>query len=168
LILGVSLVGLFCLASVEASLAVLREHIVGAENALRESLAGTAPIAAAQSTTSMIPVVGQAVLGFVLPWILALVAIPLETMFDTAGTALVSIAAPALQAVGSLVRLASYAMRSVLGVVQALYDVYIALPLSLARMVQNLPRRPAGEETRVKPNPAPASPPRASQARAHG
>jgi hypothetical protein len=166
LILSVSIIGLFCLASVEASLAVLREHIVGAENALRESLAGTTPITeAAQSSASMIPVVGQAVLGFVLPWILALVAIPLETMFDTAGTALVSIAAPALQAAGSLVRLASYAMRSAIGVVQALYDVYIAVPLSLARMVQNLPRRPASEESRAKANPAPARP---SQVRAHG
>ncbi len=166
LILAVSLLGLFCLASVEASLAVLREQIVGAENALRESLAGTGPDkVVAQSATSLIPVVGQAVLGFVLPWVLALVAIPLETLFDTAGTALVSVAAPILLAFGSLVRLCSYAMRSFIGVIQALYDVYIAVPLSLARMLPNVSRRPQSDEPRANISPSPAP---ASQARVHG
>lgn len=138
-ILAVALLGLLFLSSIEASLAVLREQIVDAETALRQSLAGALPPrvdAAGGSAVSNIPLVGQAVLGFVLPWILALVAIPLETFVETMGTAAVSVTAPLLQIVGTLARLLGYAMSSLVRVLQGLYDVYLAVPLKLQRLFQ--------------------------------
>jgi len=157
IILGVSVLALFFLASVEASLAVLREQIVGAENALRQSLAGTVTAEAVNNpATSSIPVIGQAVLGFILPWVLALVAIPLETFIETCGTAFVSVAAPLLRAFGTLMRLLSYVMQSLVTVMQSLYDVYIAVPLALGRVVQKGIARPGGRRARGAGSPAEA------------
>src|SRR5207248_4655242 len=68
MILTVALGGLFMLACIEASLAVLREQIVESSSALKASLAGTQVVA--ETASSRIPVIGQAVLGFILPWIL--------------------------------------------------------------------------------------------------
>ncbi|MEE8312489.1 MAG: hypothetical protein V3R77_09530 [Candidatus Binatia bacterium] len=135
-ILAVALLALLFLASIEASLAVLREQIVGAETALRQSLAGAAPSTADGSAVSNIPLVGQAVLGFILPWILALVAIPLETFVETMGTAAVSVVAPMLQILGTLSRLLGYLMSSIVRVFQGVYDVYLAVPLQLQRLFQ--------------------------------
>ena len=45
-----------------------------------------------QASASWIPVAGQAALGFVLPWILAMVAIPLEMLLDSARHVLSSLA----------------------------------------------------------------------------
>ena len=83
LILWLAVLGLFFLASVESSLAILREHIVEAENALKMALSGSETGVMERATNSKIPVIGQAVLGFVLPWILAMVAIPLEMFLDS-------------------------------------------------------------------------------------
>ena len=58
------------------------EQIVVADMQLKQSLAGVA-VEEDTSLTASIPVVGQAVLGFVLPWILAMVAIPLELFIST-------------------------------------------------------------------------------------
>ena len=134
-ILAVALLGLFFLSSIEASLAVLREEIVGAENALRQSLAGNAS-SGAEEAVSNIPLVGQAVLGFVLPWILALVAIPLETFMETMGTAMVSVVTPMLRVASAFVRMFGFVVQSLVRMVQGLYDVYIAIPLQLQRLVR--------------------------------
>ena len=66
LLLGLALAGLFFLASVEASLAVLREQLAEADAVLKLSLAGEESRLVAQASSSWIPVVGQATLGFVL------------------------------------------------------------------------------------------------------
>ncbi|NIW45736.1 MAG: hypothetical protein GWN30_13595, partial [Gammaproteobacteria bacterium] len=54
----------------EAALAVLREHIAETNAATTQALAGKA-MAAVAGGNSQITVIGQATLGFVLPWILA-------------------------------------------------------------------------------------------------
>ncbi len=136
LVLGVAFFGLLLLACIESSLAILREHLVAAETALKESLAGSAAAGAAdvaRPLESRIPMIGQAVLGFVLPWILAMVAIPLEVMVRNAGPVgllSLSIGADAssyvMRAMGSALRYLALAMR-------ALYDVYIAIPLQVER-----------------------------------
>lgn len=146
MILCVAVLGLFFLSSIEASLAILREQIVGAETALRQSLAGATPEAGeGGSAVSQIPLIGQAVLGFVLPWILALVAIPLETFVETMGTAAISVFAPLLQALGTVCRLVGHALSSIVRLAQGLYDVYIAIPIQLQKLAARipLPRRAA-------------------------
>ena len=51
-----------------------------------------------EASTSRIPVIGQAVLGFVLPWILAMVAIPLEMLLDSGRHVVAALAAGLLSA----------------------------------------------------------------------
>jgi hypothetical protein len=144
LVLGVALGGLFFLSAVESSLAVLREVIVEADAALKLALAGEAsPVA--QASTSPIPVVGQAVLGFVLPWILALVAIPLEMLLDSGRHVATVLVALVLSALGALARVGAHAVRIVSGVLPNLYDAYVSIPLRLEKALRE--RR----EVRVRP-----------------
>jgi hypothetical protein len=130
LLLGMALGGLFFLAAVESSLAVLREMIVEADAALKLSLAGQQGSIAA-TTTSRIPVVGQAVLGFVLPWIVAMVAIPLEMLLDSSRHVLVYLAALLASGAGSLAFAAARATRALANVLPSVYDAYVSVPLRI-------------------------------------
>ena len=147
LILAVGLVGLFLLASVEASLAVLREMIAEADAALKLALAGAdEPIGRAGS--SKIPVVGQAVLGFVLPWILALVAVPLEMLIDSGRHVAAMLASHALAAVGHLAAALGHLARTLSRLLPNVYDVYVAIPLRIEQLVgRGRGRRAAPERT---------------------
>ena len=133
LILAVAVMGLFILASVEASLAVLREQIVEAENALNLSLAGSEEVEVA--STSNIPMIGQAVLGFVLPWILAMAAIPLELLVTSGSVVAVAIFATSLQLFGGILRVSGHGLRHTFSGLRFLYDAYIAVPLQIERAV---------------------------------
>jgi len=73
------------LAGVESALAFMRDRIAADMEALRQSLAGVSPNTVAGS---IIPTVGQMVMGFILPFILTFVAIPLESFVDSARTIL--------------------------------------------------------------------------------
>lgn len=134
LILWLSLGGLFFLAGVESSLAILREQIVAADMALEHSLAGETGQVVGIAAGSSIPVIGQAVLGFVLPWLLALVAIPLEMLLDSGRHVLSKAAVFSLHAAGGTVRVAGHALSSVLGALPSIYDVYVAVPLRIERI----------------------------------
>ncbi len=136
LILGVSLMGLFFLSGVEASLAVLREQIVAANAALELALGGQAAAAVAMPVDSKIPVIGQAALGFVLPWILAMVAIPLEMLLDSGRHVVSAATVLLLQALGNLVRFLGGALTSVNSALPSIYDVYVAIPLRIERLVR--------------------------------
>jgi hypothetical protein len=150
MILTVALGGLFMLACIEASLAVLREQIVESSNALKASLAGVSePVA--QTATSKIPVVGQAVLGFILPWILAMVAVPLETMISTGGHIVLSAVAGLLYGGGMLCRLLGHGMRYLFEATRHLYDVYIVIPLQVERMVGNGRENPVAPTAALRP-----------------
>jgi hypothetical protein len=151
LLLAVALGGLFFLAAVESSLAVLREMIVEADAALKLSLAGTdATVAAA--TTSRIPVLGQAVLGFVLPWIVAMVAIPLEMLLDSSRHVLAYLAALLASGIGSLAFVMARVARTLAGVAPSLYDVYVSVPLRIERAVRSArgEAKPAGRRPRAR------------------
>jgi hypothetical protein len=135
LILGIALTGLCLLAAVESSLAILREMIVEADAQLKMALAGGGAVVEASS--SHIPVVGQAVLGFVLPWILAMVAIPLEMLLDSGRHVLSDLVALLLDGVGMVARFVSHGVRLVARVVPRFYDVYVAIPLRIERMLRD-------------------------------
>ena len=135
LILGLALGGLFFLAAVESSLAVLREQIVEADAALKLALAGSEAAAVTEASRSSVPVVGQAVLGFVLPFVLAMVAIPLELLFDSARHVLASAGVLLLQSVEQLALFLAYGMRTLARGLVQLYDAYIAVPLRIERAV---------------------------------
>jgi hypothetical protein len=133
LILIVSFLGLFFLASVESSLAILREQIVEADAALKLALAGSADIAVVAASQSRIPVVGQAVLGFILPWILAMVAIPLEMLLDSSRHVVAALVTGALSLTAGLSAAVAHGVKTVFGILPNLYDVYVSIPLRIER-----------------------------------
>jgi hypothetical protein len=73
------------LAGVESALAFMRDRIAADMELLRQSLAGATPSSVAGS---IIPTVGQMVMGFILPFILTFVAIPLESFVASSRTIL--------------------------------------------------------------------------------
>ncbi len=136
IILGISLAGLFFLASVESSLAILREQIVDADATLKLALAGADGEIVGRPTSSSIPVIGQAVLGFVLPWILAMVAIPLEMLLDSGRHVLAQIGILLLNLLGYTMVILAHAARSLTSLLPSIYDVYVAIPLRIERSLR--------------------------------
>jgi hypothetical protein len=132
---------LLTLAGVEAALAFMRDHIAADLSALRHSLTagGVEKVVEVTGINKWIPMLGQMVLGFILPFALALVAIPLESLGHSArvvfGEILIILlqgSAMALRAVGSGVKHLGKWLTHV-------YDVLIFLPLWIERMVKNQP-----------------------------
>ena len=151
LILGLALTGLLFLASVEASLAVLRERLAEADAALKLSLAGDESRVVVQVSSSWIPVVGQAALGFVLPWILAMVAIPLEMLIDSARHVLSSLAVFALEVLGRVLQVIAHTASAFTSMLVNAYDVYIGIPLRIERVMHgSSAREPADGGARGK------------------
>jgi hypothetical protein len=126
----VSFLALFFLAGVEGSLAVLREQIVEADSALKASLAGSP---ASHAATSSVPVIGQAVLGFILPWVLAMVAIPLEMLIGAVGHVGLSVASGALRFSSAGLRVLGWLVRGATDVTRWTFDVAIVVPLQIER-----------------------------------
>jgi hypothetical protein len=148
MILFLGLAALFFLASVESSLAILRERIAEANAALDLALAGEAGRVVSEASSSRIPVIGQAVLGFVLPWVLALVAVPLEMLLDSGRHVLAMLGALALHALASASRALGRISSHASALLVSLYDVYIAVPLKVEGWVrgrggEDRPARPA-------------------------
>src|SRR5437763_4147724 len=134
IILVVAVGGLIMLACIVVSLAILREQIVESASALKHSLAGISEKTVVATATSRIPVVGQAVLGFILPWILAMVAVPLETLIATGGHIALTATAGILALVGTVSRLLAHGSRYLIEGLRHLYDIYIVIPLQIERI----------------------------------
>ena len=90
------------LAGVESALAFMRDRIAHDMEALRQTLAGVEQTTIA---TSMIPTIGQMVMGFILPFALAFVAIPLESFVSSSRTVLGVVAAGLLRLIAFILRL---------------------------------------------------------------
>jgi hypothetical protein len=90
------------LAGVESALAFMRDRIAHDMEALRQTLAGAEQVGL---TTSLIPTVGQMVMGFILPFALAFVAIPLEMFVSSSRTVLGGVMAWLLRMFAFLLRL---------------------------------------------------------------
>ena len=118
----ITLTLLAVLAGVESALAFMRDRIAQDMEALRQTLAGVEPAAA---VASIIPTVGQMIMGFILPFALAFVAIPLESFISSSRTMLGIIATGLLRLFALVLRLIGnlgyYAGRSVIN----LYDLII-------------------------------------------
>ncbi len=138
IIFGVALAGLALLACIEATLAILREQLLEADKALALALSGTAVRgreSVAAPLLSRIPMIGQAVLGFTLPWILAMIAVPIEMLVESGrhvlGRALVLL----VRGLGVVVRLVAHLVRYLTAVLTHAYDIYIIVPLQVERLV---------------------------------
>ncbi|MHB8252305.1 MAG: hypothetical protein ACYDEV_01055 [Acidiferrobacter sp.] len=123
---------LVIMAGIEAALAFLRQQIAADNEALAASLTSHSA-GSLLSLHSWIPTAGQMVLGFILPFALAFVAIPLESFVyatrTVGGMALVGlmrIVALVLHIVGRLIRYAGT-------MINAFYDIVIFLPLVIEK-----------------------------------
>jgi len=138
LILWLGIIGLFFLSMVEGSLAILREQIVEADAALKLSLAGEESRIVDSASRSMIPVMGQAVLGFILPWVLALVAVPLEMLLDSGRHIASAATVVFLRVLGALLAGSATAIRHLTNITTNFYDVYISVPLRIEEWLRNM------------------------------
>jgi len=149
LIMWASLTFLLVLAGVEVALAVMRDLIITADIELRRGLSSAATTAPAEvSWVTKIPVAGQMILGFVLPFLLAFVAIPFEYLISSGRTVFGALLVLLTRGVGLVLRMASNLVRHLATALVMIYDVLIFLPLLLERAIRARSAAP----------PAPAAP----------
>ncbi len=148
-IIWASALFLFFLASVEAALAFMRDLIMA------DKVAATRALITGQSAAAVvkpgggvanIPMLGQMVLGFMLPWALAFIAIPFESFMTSARTVVGVLLVLLTRTIGFLLRISSNIVRNAVHLLVNLYDVVIFIPLVLERLV----RKGSGTERRSK------------------
>lgn len=139
--LWIALSLLITLAGVEAALALMRDMLIADKQALLQTLA-TVQAGATEGWVGRIPTAGQMLLGFILPFALAFIAIPLESLIHSArtvgGVALIAL----VRALAVLLRVLSQVVRQASRVLVRLYDVAIVVPLLAERFARQA-RRPA-------------------------
>src|SRR5512134_851841 len=133
----IAFVLLVALAGIEAALALMRDMLIADKQALLQSLAAAQAAAVQDGWLTRIPTIGQMLLGFILPFALAFVAIPLESWVTSArtvgGAALVML----VRALAVVLRITGTIVRRLMRVFTTLYDIVIVLPLLIERLVQN-------------------------------
>jgi hypothetical protein len=127
------LLGLLFLSSVEASLAVLRENLAEAKTALDISLAGEST-ASVDNVNSRITLIGQALLGFVLPWILAVIAIPLEMFIEASQHAFARFYTLLITLLCHIATAVAYLIEGLFKIFVHLFDIYIIVPVQIASL----------------------------------
>jgi len=129
---------LLILAGVEVALAVMRDLIIAADLELKRGLA-TATSATPMETSwvTKIPVAGQMILGFVLPFALAFVAIPLEYLISSGRTVLGVVVVGVMRSVALVLRMASNVSRHLATALVMLYDIIIFLPILIERAIRS-------------------------------
>ena len=126
---------LFLLASVEAGLAYMREVLLHDELATSALLRGDAGAATATGEYMWITTAAQMGMGFILPFALTFVAIPLETFVHSLRTVVGLIAISALRGLSLLLRLLGNVFLYLGKLLKQLYDVPLFVPLWLEERV---------------------------------
>ncbi len=137
----ISFTFLLTLACVEAALAFMRDHIAADLSALRQSLTagGVAQVVEVTGINKWIPMLGQMVLGFILPFALALVAIPLESLGHASRIVLGELLVLMLQGSATALRAIGTGFRHLGKWLTHVYDLFIFLPLWIERMMKKSP-----------------------------
>jgi hypothetical protein len=125
---------LTALASVEAGLAYMREVLLQDELATSALLRGEADVVFGNQFI-WITTAAQMGMGFILPFALTFVAIPLETFVHSLRTVLGILAAALLRFIAALFRAAAVIARSSSRFLATAYDFVIFLPLWLEARV---------------------------------
>jgi hypothetical protein len=129
-----SLIFLVILAGIESSLALMREMLVADKAALMRDLSSSAP-AATEGWMSNIPMAGQMIMGFVLPFALAFVAIPLESVVHSLRTVVGVLLVQIMRGLGFALRFTGVVFRRFAKVLELAYDILIVIPLMVERWV---------------------------------
>ena len=141
---------LFILASVEAGLAFMREMLLEDElatSALLRGGEGLDPTAVGEFT--WITTAAQMAMGFILPFALVFVAIPLETWVHSTRTVLGVLGVIVLRALAYVLRLVGNISLQLGKMTIGIYDLIAFVPLWIERIVRS--RRTDGERP-VKPD----------------
>ena len=126
------------LACIEASLGFMRNLLAADKEALVQQLAGGAVPATAALQYRWLPSLAQMVLGFILPFLLAWAAIPLE-MFVHSGRTVGGLATAAAMRFGAFsLRFAGNFFQSLSRILTALYDALVSPLLLVERWVIGL------------------------------
>ncbi|MGD8924116.1 MAG: hypothetical protein PVG64_04240 [Syntrophobacterales bacterium] len=131
---------LLILASVEAALAYMRDQIASDMQALRQSLAAVESTAGV--VNSWIPTVGQMVMGFVLPFALTFVAIPLESFVQSSRTVIGVVGAGMLRWLAFVLRLLGNIGHYLGELLVNLYDLFIFPPLWVENLIRDKRHQP--------------------------
>jgi hypothetical protein len=144
---------LITLAGIEAALALMRDMLIADKAALIQSLSTVQQHApAADGWMTKIPTAGQMLLGFILPFALAFVAVPLESFIASARTVLGSALVALTQGAALGMRLLASLVKSLTRLAITFYDIVIVLPLLVERLIKRGPKAAAfdvDEETLV-------------------
>lgn len=124
----VAFVFLFIFAGVESSLAYMRDLLAADHEALTQSLAG---VTIEAPEFRWITTVGQMTMGFVLPFALMLVAIPLESFVHSLRTVLGMVGVFLLQTLAFLIRQLGSLASNLGFIILNVYDLVIFIPLKL-------------------------------------
>jgi hypothetical protein len=138
------------LASVEASLAYMRDLLALDREALTQSLSGVGIV---EAEFRWIPSMGQMILGVILPFALAFVAIPLESFIHSLRTVLGMIAMSILHSVAFVARFIGGMARQLSTILISIYDLFIMLPLGIERLVNrglSMSAKPTAESEKEK------------------
>jgi len=145
----VAVVFLFIFAGIEAGLALMRDMLSADKQALVQSLASGRQAAPPDPLLRLIPTTAQMVLGFVLPFALAFVAIPLESFIYSLRTVGGAAVVMLVRVLGFVLRILGNLVRQLCRVLIAAYDVTIVLPLLIERVVKAA--RSEGSEVESRP-----------------
>jgi hypothetical protein len=132
---------LVTLAGVEAALALMRDMLIADKQALLQSLA-TVQATATEGWVGRIPTAGQMLLGFILPFALAFIAIPLESLIHSTRTVGGVFLIALVRGAALVLRVVGLALRHACRILIRLYDIAIVLPLLGEQLVKR-PRRRA-------------------------
>jgi hypothetical protein len=135
-ILYISLTLLVVLAGIEAALALMRDMLIADKQALLQTLAAQQQSAVSEGWVARIPTAGQMLLGFILPFALAFVAIPLESFIHSSRTVLGVAVVALLHALAFVLRVLGNLARHSSRVLITLYDVVVMLPLLIEHLVK--------------------------------
>jgi hypothetical protein len=129
-----SLIFLVILAGIESSLALMRDMLIADKASLMRDLASTAP-PMEDSWFTRIPMAGQMIMGFVLPFALAFVAIPLESVVYSLRTVIGVLLVQTLRGAAFAVRFTGVVFKRIAKVLELIYDVPIVIPIMIERWV---------------------------------
>lgn len=138
------------LACIESALAFMRDIIAADRQALLQSLASEG---LQQQSHSVIPTIGQMVMGFILPFALTFVAVPLESFVHSSRTVFGVALEGILRIIAFVLRLLGNIFHYIGSFIIGIYDLLVFPPLWVEEVILNRDqRKPAGA---AKPTPKP-------------
>ncbi len=133
-IFWVSFCFLLIFACIESSLAYMRDMLASDNEALTQMLSG---IEVVEPEFRWITSVGQMAMGFILPFVLTFVAIPLESFVHSTRTVIGLILIWVLHALSFVIRLLGNIINSIGQLTVTIYDLIIFLPLRIEILFKN-------------------------------